>query len=168
MGFNRRDLLAGTALFLLGGLSSRAADIRGQLPWTPKSHSCRAGRQWWDMNHRSVPSRPRRPVGPTAPTPKQCTCRPLHRTRRHSGSVQGCSSGCRCNRDSANQTIRMRHRRVWMVRRRPEVALKDPVKRYGGRSGNRLPDLVAAISELRIPRYCATCAGYAAKSVTNA
>jgi len=37
MGFNRRDLLAGTALFFLGGLSTRAADIRGQLPWTPNS-----------------------------------------------------------------------------------------------------------------------------------
>jgi gluconate 2-dehydrogenase gamma chain len=37
MGFNRRDLLAGTALFFLGGLSTRAADIRGQLPWAPNS-----------------------------------------------------------------------------------------------------------------------------------
>jgi gluconate 2-dehydrogenase gamma chain len=37
MGFNRRDLLAGTALFLLGGLSTHATDIRGQLPWTPNS-----------------------------------------------------------------------------------------------------------------------------------
>jgi gluconate 2-dehydrogenase gamma chain len=37
MGFNRRELLAGTALVLLGGLSARAGDIRGQLPWTPNS-----------------------------------------------------------------------------------------------------------------------------------
>jgi len=36
-----------------------------------------------------------------------------------------------------------------MTRRRPNVALKDPAELYGGRSGNRLPDLVATISELR-------------------
>jgi hypothetical protein len=36
-----------------------------------------------------------------------------------------------------------------MVRQRRDVALKDPVELYDGRSGNRLPDLAAAISELR-------------------
>jgi gluconate 2-dehydrogenase gamma chain len=37
MRLNRRNLLAGTALFLLSGLSSRAAGIRNQLPWAPNS-----------------------------------------------------------------------------------------------------------------------------------
>ena len=48
-----------------------------------------AGRQCWDRNHRTVPSRPRRPFAPIAPTPKRCTCRPFHRPRRHSGSARG-------------------------------------------------------------------------------
>jgi hypothetical protein len=45
----------------------------------------------------------------------------------------------------------------------------DAVERYGGRSGNRLPDLVIAISELlHSAMLRATSAGNAAKSVTHA
>src|SRR5438270_2825391 len=39
MGLSRRDLLASTALFLLGGLSTRAAVIVDRLPWTPNAGS---------------------------------------------------------------------------------------------------------------------------------
>jgi len=39
MSFSRRDLLASTAVFLLGGLSGRAAAIAGGLPWTPNAGS---------------------------------------------------------------------------------------------------------------------------------
>jgi gluconate 2-dehydrogenase gamma chain len=35
MSFSRRDLLASTAFFLLGGLSARAGVIADRLPWTP-------------------------------------------------------------------------------------------------------------------------------------
>src|SRR5246127_3821154 len=35
MRFRRRDLLAGTALFVLGGLPSPATLIPGQIPWEP-------------------------------------------------------------------------------------------------------------------------------------
>jgi gluconate 2-dehydrogenase gamma chain len=35
MHFRRRDLLAGTALFVLGGRPSRATLISGQIPWEP-------------------------------------------------------------------------------------------------------------------------------------
>ena len=35
MHFRRRDLLAGTAIFLLSAASSRASVIFDQLPWTP-------------------------------------------------------------------------------------------------------------------------------------
>ena len=37
VAFRRRELLAGTALFLLTGLSSRAAVIKDQLPWAPNA-----------------------------------------------------------------------------------------------------------------------------------
>lgn len=37
MGLSRRDLLAGTALFLLGSLPARAAVIVDRLPWTPNA-----------------------------------------------------------------------------------------------------------------------------------
>src|SRR5215470_7174429 len=39
MSFSRRDLLASTAVFLLGGLSSRAAVVTRGLPWTPNAGS---------------------------------------------------------------------------------------------------------------------------------
>ena len=39
MGLSRRDLLASIALFLLGGLSARAAVIVDRLPWTPNAGS---------------------------------------------------------------------------------------------------------------------------------
>jgi gluconate 2-dehydrogenase gamma chain len=37
MGFSRRDLLASTALFLLGGLPTRAAVLPDHLPWAPNA-----------------------------------------------------------------------------------------------------------------------------------
>jgi gluconate 2-dehydrogenase gamma chain len=37
MQFRRRDLLAGTALFVLGGLPSSAKLISGQIPWEPNA-----------------------------------------------------------------------------------------------------------------------------------
>jgi gluconate 2-dehydrogenase gamma chain len=37
VAFRRREFLAGTALFLLTGLSSRAAVIKDQLPWAPNA-----------------------------------------------------------------------------------------------------------------------------------
>ena len=37
MRFSRRDLLAGTALALLGGLPGRTAVIRDHLPWEPNA-----------------------------------------------------------------------------------------------------------------------------------
>jgi gluconate 2-dehydrogenase gamma chain len=37
MAFRRRDLLAGTAIFLLSGISARASVIRDQLPWSPEA-----------------------------------------------------------------------------------------------------------------------------------
>jgi gluconate 2-dehydrogenase gamma chain len=39
MTLHRRDLLAGTALFLLSATSARAAIIKGVLPWTPNAGS---------------------------------------------------------------------------------------------------------------------------------
>src|SRR3979409_2816146 len=37
VGFRRRELLAGTALLLLTGFASRAAVVRGELPWAPNA-----------------------------------------------------------------------------------------------------------------------------------
>src|SRR3954465_9469050 len=37
MRLSRRDLLAGTALALLGGVSGRAAVLRDHLPWEPNA-----------------------------------------------------------------------------------------------------------------------------------
>jgi gluconate 2-dehydrogenase gamma chain len=39
MTLHRRELLAGTALVLLSGLSARASVIKGALPWTPNAGS---------------------------------------------------------------------------------------------------------------------------------
>lgn len=39
MRVSRRDLLAGTAIFMLGGQSTRAAPVAGGLPWAPNAGS---------------------------------------------------------------------------------------------------------------------------------
>ena len=39
MTLHRRDLLAGTALFLLSGISARGSIIKGTLPWVPNAGS---------------------------------------------------------------------------------------------------------------------------------